>query len=38
MDALDQNERVDGDNKKNFTGQVIQVQDPQNLEPKQEQN
>ena len=38
MEALDQNERVDGDNKKNFTGTVIQVHDPQNLEPNQPQN
>ena len=39
MEALDQNGRVDGDNKKNLPpGQVIQVQDPQNLEQNQPQN
>ena len=38
MEALDENGRVDGDKKNLPPGQVIQVQDPQNLEPKQEQN
>ena len=37
MEALDQNERVDGDNKKNLPpGQVIQVQDPQNIQLQQQ--
>ena len=37
FEALDENGRVDGDNKKNLTGTVIQA-DPQNLEQNQPQN